>query len=162
MNHDTQAPAAKTSYCKRALVLSLILVVIGIISILLLFWQSKRQGAIADIYQNGTLLQSIALDSVKESYTFIVTGENGVTNEIKVRPGSIGIISASCPDKLCVHQGFISGSLLPITCLPNRLVIQIRMEQGVANNNEISGEKASENEKNSYAPEEITPDIITY
>ena len=83
---------------------------------------------IADIYQNGTLLQSISLDAVTENYRLTVTGENNCTNEIEVRPGCIGIISASCPDKLCVHQGFIDSGLLPVTCLPNRLVIQIRKE----------------------------------
>lgn len=83
----------------------------------------------ADIYQNGTLLQSIDLSSVTESYLLTITGENNCRNEIEVRPGSIGIISANCPDKLCVHQGFIDTSLLPITCLPNRLVIQIRTDK---------------------------------
>ena len=83
----------------------------------------------ADIYQNGELKQSIDLSTVKESFTFTMEGEAGCTNQIEVRPESIGIISASCPDKLCVHQGFITDSLLPITCLPNRLVIQIRQEK---------------------------------
>lgn len=162
MHHNTQTPVTQTSYRERAILLSLILAVIGIISILLLFLQNGNHGTVADIYQNGSLIQSIPLDSVKETYTFTVTGEHGAANEIEVRPGSIGIISASCPDKLCVHQGFISGSLLPITCLPNRLVIQIRTEQGTINNYEISGEKASDNTQNSYTSDEITPDIITY
>lgn len=99
-------------------------------------------GVYADIYQNGVLLQSIDLSQIAEGYTFTVTGENGCTNEIGVRPGSIGILSADCPDRLCVRQGFISDSLLPITCLPNRLVIQLRP---------LSEHNASE-----------TPDINTY
>lgn len=99
----------------------------------------------ADLYQNGVLLESIALDDVIAPYTFILTGDNGCTNEIQVRPGSIGIISADCPDKLCVHQGFIDSTLLPITCLPNRLVIQIRTESTA-----------------SLPGDEITPDMITH
>lgn len=81
---------------------------------------------IADIYQDGNLLSSIPLDDVTVPYSFTVTGINGCVNEIEVRSGSIGIISADCPDKLCVHQGFISNNRLPIVCLPNRLVIQLR------------------------------------
>lgn len=96
----------------------------------------------ADIYQNGQLLQSIDLNQVTENYTFTVTGENNCYNEIEVRPGSIGILSASCPDKLCVHQGFIDSTLLPITCLPNRLVIQLRSQENIS--------------------EQITPDIMVY
>ena len=80
----------------------------------------------ADIFQNGVLIQSIPLNEIREYKVFTITGENGCVNEIEVRPGSIGIISADCPDRLCVHQGFIHDSRLPITCLPNRLVIQLR------------------------------------
>lgn len=95
----------------------------------------------AEIYQKGELICRISLNEVTEPYTFTVTGDNGCTNEISVQNNSIGIVKASCPDKLCVHQGFISSSLLPITCLPNHLVIQVC------------------GEKNDSAME---PDIITY
>ena len=37
-----------------------------------------------------------------------VTGSDGGKNQVEVRPGSIGIVSADCPDKLCVRQGFLS------------------------------------------------------
>lgn len=80
----------------------------------------------ADIYQDGNLLMSISLDDVNSPYSFTVTGENGCVNEIEVRAGSIGIISADCPDKLCVHQGFADTGKLPIVCLPNKLIIWLR------------------------------------
>ncbi|MBE5882862.1 MAG: NusG domain II-containing protein [Lachnospiraceae bacterium] len=124
----------KTAYRRRALLLALLLAFVAIGSLLWIALHAtdsethKQNMLIADIYQDGSLLQSIALSNVEEAYRFTVTGDNGSVNEIEVRQGSIGILSASCPDKLCVHQGFISNSLLPITCLPNRLVIQIRME----------------------------------
>lgn len=103
------------------------LTLLAVISLLLILLPQKRAtGYTADIYQSGELLTSIDLSAVSQPYTFTVTGENGCRNEIEVRPDEIGIISADCPDKLCVHQGFISDSRLPITCLPNRLVIQLR------------------------------------
>lgn len=103
------------------------LTLLAVISLLLILLPQKRAtGYTADIYQSGELLTSIDLSAVSQPYTFTVTGENGCTNEIEVRPDEVGIISADCPDKLCVHQGFISDSRLPITCLPNRLVIQLR------------------------------------
>lgn len=114
------------SYRKPALIIAAFLLVLCLASIVFLL--SGREGGhyVADIFQNGILIQSIPLDDIQEIGTFTVTGENGCVNEIEVRPGSIAIISADCPDKLCVHQGFISDSRLPITCLPNRLVIQLR------------------------------------
>lgn len=87
---------------------------------------NQADGYIADIYQDGKLLTSIPLSDVENTYTFTVTGASGCQNQVEVRPGSIGILSADCPDKLCVHQGFISDSRIPITCLPNRLVILLR------------------------------------
>lgn len=87
---------------------------------------------IADIFQNGVLIMSVPLTDTPPSDSLLIEGENGCTNEIAFRPGSIGIISADCPDKLCVRQGFIRDSRLPITCLPNRLVIQLRPLSGSA------------------------------
>lgn len=117
---------------KTAKILALLICLILLGSILTLVFiyfnrnTSTNASLIADIYQNGTLLESIPLNDVEKSYTLTVTGNDGCTNIIEVRNGSIGIISADCPDKLCVKQGFIDSSLLPITCLPNRVVIQIR------------------------------------
>jgi len=88
--------------------------------------QPHSAAIIAEIYQDGVLIDSINLDQVTETCRFTVTGANGGKNEIAVRHGSIGIISADCPDGLCVRQGFMEDSLLPITCLPNRLVIRLR------------------------------------
>lgn len=86
----------------------------------------------AELYQDGVLIRELSLNKVEEPYTFTVEAQNGGFNTVEVRPGSIGIISADCPDQVCVHQGFIGSSLLPVTCLPNRLVIQIRETGPVA------------------------------
>lgn len=94
---------------------------------------SGGQALYADLYQNGELLQTIRLDTVTGEYTFEITGDAGASNTVCVRRGSIAIVSASCPDQICVHQGFISTSLLPITCLPNRLVIRVREEASTPN-----------------------------
>lgn len=119
-----------TIYQMRAVILGLFLLLLLVGSMLLLLpgHISARTTIYADIYQNGKLLQSINLTSVTEDYTFSVTDDAGNSNEILVCPGRIAVSSASCPDKLCVRQGYLSTSRLPITCLPNRLVIQLRQE----------------------------------
>lgn len=83
-------------------------------------------GCVAQIYQNGQLITSIPLDEIQDPYIFEVENTEGGLNRIKVQPGSIGVIWADCPDQLCVHQGFAETPTIPITCLPNRLVIQLR------------------------------------
>lgn len=101
---------------------------------------------IADIYQNGKLLHSIPLYKVEECYCFDIIGDNNCRNTVQVRPEGISILSADCPDKICVKQGEIHNSLLPITCLPNRLVIQLRSIQP----------------DTGTVRDSITPDIITH
>ena len=96
----------------------------GIIGSILIFTH-QSDSKIAYIYQNGECIKTIDLNQVTESYTFTIDGADGAYNEIEVRPGEIAVISASCPDKVCVHAGFIQNDLLPISCIPNRLVIHI-------------------------------------
>lgn len=118
---------------KKAVLLAAVLLVTAILCGIRIYAVSHSStgnghALYADIYQNGELLQTIRLDTVTDEYIFEVPGEGGASNTVCVRPGSIAIISATCPDQICVHQGFISTSLLPITCLPNRLVIRVREE----------------------------------
>lgn len=111
---------------KNAVIISAVLIIISAASLLYLLWPSS-DGKIytAEIYQDGELLFRIPLNPISEPQTFLIESNDGGKNEIQIRNGSIGIVSANCPDKLCVHQGFISDSKLPIVCLPNRLVIQL-------------------------------------
>lgn len=108
----------------RIMILLLSLIVIG--SLLYILIPSEKSSEItASIYQDGKLLRQIPLNTVTAPYTFTVQGPDGCSNEIEVRPGEIGVIAANCPDKLCIGQGFINDSKLPIVCLPNQLVIQL-------------------------------------
>lgn len=83
----------------------------------------------ARIYQDGTLIEEINLSEVEESYRKTIVSSNGGHNTIEVRPGSIGIVEADCPDKLCQKQGFSGKILTSIVCLPNRLVIELVNEE---------------------------------
>ena len=84
----------------------------------------KEGGAIARVTFNGNVLSEIDLSAVEAPSSFIVTGEAG-SNTIQVEQGRIRVAEADCPDQVCVNQGWISDSALPIVCLPNKLVIEI-------------------------------------
>lgn len=120
----------KQSSAKKALIITISLIALTCISLIAIFTLVRKslleQDLIADIYQNGKLIQSIPLNHVQEPYIITLTDTDGGTNTIEVRQSAIGIIAADCPDKICVNQGFIINSLTPITCLPHRLVIEIR------------------------------------
>lgn len=85
---------------------------------------------IANIYQNGILLKSIDLSLVSQPYEFVVNGENNCHNTIYVSHNSICITDADCPDKICINTGAITNGVIPIVCLPNKLVIQIENDNG--------------------------------
>ena len=109
---------------KTALLATALLLLLCAASILCLLPREDTRYT-AHIYQNGTLIMSIPLDQVTQPRQFTLYGENGCSNTLEVRPGSIGIVSADCPDKICVQQGFLHDSRLPVTCLPNRIVITL-------------------------------------
>ena len=112
---------------KTACLLTFLIALALCASILLLPGRGSADAAYtACLYQDGELIREIPLDSVTEPYRFTVTAKDGGTNTVEVRPGSIGILSADCPDQICVRQGFLDRPFLPITCLPHRLVIRLK------------------------------------
>lgn len=51
-------------------------------------------------------------------------------NLIEIGDEKVRVIEADCPDKLDVKQGYISKPGETIVCLPNRLIIEIKGENG--------------------------------
>jgi len=81
-------------------------------------------GTVATLWVDGELYDEIDLAAVALPYEFDVETEYG-TNTVRVSPGEIAVIWSDCPEQVCVNQGSIHSSAIPITCLPHRLVIQI-------------------------------------
>lgn len=110
----------------KILLTVLALLVLGAVGLLL--WQKHHteDHPVAHIYQNGVLLREIPLDRVIQPEQLVVEGTDGAYNTILIEPGRIRISDASCPDQLCVHQGWISHRSVPLVCLPNQVVIQIQ------------------------------------
>ncbi len=85
-------------------------------------------GTVANIYVDGECVRSVDLSIVTEAYEFTIDTHNG-TNRIRVEEGRISVVEADCPDKTCVHTGWISDSAAPICCLPHKLVIKIEKDK---------------------------------
>lgn len=68
--------------------------------------------------------------SLAEEQTIEVTDAEGkVTNIVRIEEGRAGMIEASCPDLLCVHQRKIDCDKQTIVCLPNRVVVTVCAEE---------------------------------
>lgn len=107
------------------LVLCVLLISI-ILSAVIFIYQGS--GTVASVYQSGKLIKQIHLDTVSTPYTFVVKSENEHFNTISVEQGRICVSESSCPDHVCVNTGWIADGMIPIVCLPNELVIQIKSE----------------------------------
>ena len=84
----------------------------------------RTSSSVVTIYQDGQLFRRIDLSKVETPYTIELTSDSGSQNIIEVKKDSLCMLHADCPDKICVSQGDIASSKLPIVCLPNRIVIE--------------------------------------
>jgi len=95
--------------------------------LMVFFWNIPAN--YAKIYHDGELTETVNLSAVTEPFLIhIKTQEkppvfDGVINIVEAEQGRIRMIMADCPDGLCVRMGWISSSMIPIVCLPNRVVI---------------------------------------
>ena len=85
------------------------------------------RGTVAKLYQSGALIRSIDLSRVDEPYEFTVTSPLG-ENTVRVEPGRIRVVSADCPDGVCVNMGWLSSA--PIVCLPHEFMILTESSTG--------------------------------
>jgi len=91
---------------------------------MLMLWQTSS--SYARIYLHGELVETVNLSEVAEPYrmTFQADGSLNI-NIVEVEYSRIRILESNCPSGACVRQGWISGGLIPIVCLPHRLVITL-------------------------------------
>jgi len=108
------------------------LIILGgivIISAFIAFLLWQVPASYAYIYHDGRLTETVNVAAVTDPFT--ITVENGGDkNVIAVEQGRIRMLSADCPDGICVRQGWISGGAFPIVCLPNRVVITLEGATG--------------------------------
>lgn len=107
-----------------ALLIAAAAVVLAAVSVRLL--TTPGSGVVAMVSQDGAVLREIDLSRVESAYRFTVETADGGSNVIEVEPGRIRVAEADCPDQICVRQGWLPDSSMPIVCLPHGLIIEIR------------------------------------
>ncbi len=107
---------------KRDVLLIVIIISISCILFLanrILFSKPARQ---VEISVDGEVMYTLNLNQDSD---ILVTGYNGGTNRIVIKAGRVHVSEATCPDKICVHQGWIEQTGESIVCLPNRMIARI-------------------------------------
>lgn len=91
---------------------------------------SLPQGTQVNIIQDGSVLYSFDITDTDNQTIDIAYGDR--FNTIQIENGKIRVLDADCPDKTCVHMGWLETGTLPIVCLPNHLVIEFsNTEEGI-------------------------------
>ncbi len=119
----------------------IIIAAVAVLAVAALLWQHfhHTDAAIANVYLDGECVRSIDLNKVTEPELFTVSGPAG-ENTIQVEPGRIRVSHADCPDQVCVNMGWLTPeSVMPIVCLPNRLVIELEDAAPKIDGAEIDG-----------------------
>ncbi|MBQ9929210.1 MAG: NusG domain II-containing protein [Oscillospiraceae bacterium] len=80
---------------------------------------TKKDGDYVIVRVNGNEVARYSLSQDGE-YSL-----NGGTNILRIENGAAYLVSANCPDHLCVKQGKIDQNGETITCLPNRLTVTV-------------------------------------
>jgi hypothetical protein len=86
------------------------------------FLHPSKEGAVAVVLIDGEEYGSYPLEQ-DATYDIVI---NGHTNTLQIKDGYADMISADCPDQLCVKQRKIHYENETIVCLPNKLVVEIR------------------------------------
>lgn len=103
------------------------MILAGICVLSLVLWFALNAlggGTVAVISVNGEEYKRIDLSRVTESYDLLIETEWG-HNTVHVAHGAISVTESNCPDGICINQGELTKSGIPIICMPHRLYIQI-------------------------------------
>lgn len=79
-------------------------------------------GTQVNIVQDGTVLYSFDLTMAQDQILDIEY--DGRINTVQIENGRIRMLEAECPDKTCVHMGWLNSKAMPIVCLPKHLSIE--------------------------------------
>lgn len=82
----------------------------------------KEEGARVQVTVDGEVY---GVYSLEEERTVAIKVDGVTTNVLQVKEGKAAMLTADCPDQLCVHQQAISGEGQTIVCLPNKVVAEV-------------------------------------
>ncbi|MDD3251483.1 MAG: NusG domain II-containing protein [Lachnospiraceae bacterium] len=104
----------------------LLLVVIILLIAAIGFWinhnMHQRPAAVVEVTVDSELVETFDLSKDIDT---VIHGYKDGTNHLIIQDGAVWISDASCPDKICVHQGHVSLNGDMIVCLPNRMIARI-------------------------------------
>jgi len=75
----------------------------------------------ARIYFDNVLVEVVDLSNTEPQRVLVKRGN--AANIVEVEYGRVRMYHANCHDQTCVRHGWVNSGLMPIVCLPNRVVV---------------------------------------
>ena len=114
-------------YFGRNDIILVAVLILGALATACVFYISGSRGDRVIVYVDGSPVGEYPLS---EDAGVDINGYGGGSNRLVIKDGSAFVEEASCPDKLCIHQGRISKEGQELICLPNRVVVRISGKDG--------------------------------
>lgn len=86
---------------------------------------NQKPAVMVEVSVDGTVVERLDLNKDTE---VTIEGGSGGTNHFVIKDGEVWIDDASCPDKVCIHQGKIHRNGEMIVCLPNLMIAKVAGE----------------------------------
>ena len=88
------------------------------------FYMNRKSGNTVVITQDGKVTGTYSINADR---TIPIKDDSGhTTNTVVIEDGKVYMKSADCPDQICVKQGKKSKDGESITCLPNKVVVDVK------------------------------------
>lgn len=112
----------KISKLKIAVADIILIMLVLLISIFFIMPKNQSESRlVAHVYVNNELTHTISLDKNQQKDIHSPYGMLSV----EVKEMRIRVVHSTCPNKICVHDGWISKKNESITCLPNAVFITL-------------------------------------
>lgn len=103
---------------------ALMVAVLAVVCVATMWFDSTEDGLQAVVETDGTEVERIALDTLREPTELLVEA-NGYRLHLILSPDGVVMEESDCPTQDCVRTGTIRRSGQSIVCLPARVVVTL-------------------------------------
>lgn len=107
---------------KKELILIFVILAAAAVGFFINYQNNRRPAVLVEVSVDGTTIASYDLNKNLDT---VIEGYQGGTNHLIIQDGAAWISEATCPDKVCIHQGRITMNGELLVCLPNRVIVTI-------------------------------------
>jgi len=107
---------------KKDLLLIAIILTISAAGFAVNYFTNQKPAIYLEVSVDGQVIQELPLN---QDTDLTIEGVDGGSNHLVIQNGIAWVDDASCPDRICIHQGKIQLTGQIIVCLPNRTIIKV-------------------------------------